>query len=729
VKQTADLKTSSSQQTLFSRGSMLIQRTSDWFSYLLVLGSVGVIVFAGFTVYLVYSPVPWVDQWGFLQELIGNYGHYSAELLWRQHNDHRIPLPKLFYLIDLYLFHGTNAFLLSFIFCLQLLHVGVLGVVFRRIGGFRGTLWWTSIAVAATCLFALRQAENFWFGSDLPVVLVWLGGTVAFSGAGLYRLSLDRGVNGIRFVVLACAGALIASFSLTNGLLLWPMLVMILLVWRVPGRVVLAVGALGGLLCVVWIPGYETASSPRGLALLQFAHFFLLLYGSSWSCVSERFGMILAALTIPFAMGSYLWVLWRRGADRFATVLLSVAAFGVVGSLLTAAGRAVFGLQYARTDRYQTAAMLLWCSVFVLVVRKTCSLSNRAVLLGLQLAFAGVLLAAAKISPFVSAGARVEADSRRAAGVALKLGVDDWPTISYVTTPPRKGDDLMVICDFLRAHHWSMFAEGQRYPLGRNLSRYYRVVPASKCRGYVDPVKAIRDYRLPGFAFGGWAASTDDGASAAAVVLADTSGRLIGFGQSGFRRTDVPYIVPAVKSMDTGYRGYVPADLQAGDAIPFAILADGLSACPLTTTPLHLDWQELVYAGPAPTGATLTMTIERNLPLMNIERIGNVAPDGRKGPVVLAADRHSTISGWILTPGSQLGSGVDLVVDDVPIAAQYGFERPDVAKAVGSPGAISCGFQGIVPKLRPGGHTIGVRIIERNQLRYFQGRAVEVTVR
>jgi len=728
VKRIGALKVSSRDQTHPSRRLILVPFTSDLLSFLLVLGSVGVIVFAAFTVYLVYSPLPWVDQWAFLQELIGNYGHYSAAMLWHQYNDHRIPLPKLFYLVDLYCFHGTNVFLLSFIFCLQLLHLGALAVVFRRIGEFKGALWRTSIALAATCLFALRQAENLWFGSDLPFPLVWLGATVAFGGAGLYRLSLDRGINGIRFVVLACAGAFVASLSLTNGLLLWPMLVMILLIWRVPVRVVSAVAALGGLLCVAWIPGYHRVSSPQGLDLLQIAHFFLLLYGSSWTCVSENFGMILAALVIPFAIGSYLWVLWRRGADRLATVLLSIAAFSVAGSFLTAAGRAVLGLEYARTDRYQTGAMLLWCSVFVLVLRKASSLSNRTVLLALQVAFVAVLLAAAKISPFVAAGARVEADGRRAAAVALQSGVKDWSVISYVTTPPRNGDDLMAICDFLRAHHWSIFGDGERYPLGRKLTRYYRVVPASECRGYVEAVKPIRDYRLPGFAFSGWA-STDGGTSAAAVVLADTSGRLIGFGESGFRRTDVPYLVPAVKSMNTGYRGYVPADLQATEAMPFAILQDGLSACPLTTTPLHFDWQELAYSGPKPTGATLTMTVRRGTPLLKIETIGNDLPVGRHEPLILPGDRPLTVTGWILSPDSQLGSGVDLVIDDVPIAAQYGFKRPDVAKAVRVPGAISCGFRGILPKLPSGDHKIGVRIIERNQLRYFQGYSIKVTVR
>ena len=69
MKRIGALKVSSRDQTHPSRRLILVPFTSDLLSFLLVLGSVGVIVFAAFTVYLVYSPLPWVDQWAFLQEL------------------------------------------------------------------------------------------------------------------------------------------------------------------------------------------------------------------------------------------------------------------------------------------------------------------------------------------------------------------------------------------------------------------------------------------------------------------------------------------------------------------------------------------------------------------------------------------------------------------------------------------------------------------------------------
>jgi hypothetical protein len=562
------------------------------------------------------------------------------------------------------------------------------------------------------------------------MVLAYLGATVVFGSVGLYRLSLDEGKGSLRFVVFACTGALVASLSLANGLLLWPMLVLILLVWRVPVRVVWAVAALGGLLFAAWIPGYETQlSAANALSLPRLAEFVLLLYGSSWSCVGETFGVVAAGIAIPVTMGAYIWVLWKRGSDRLATVLLSIAAFALASTLVTAVGRLGLGLAYARSSRYQIAATLFWCCTFALAIRKVSVLRNRTALLALQVAFVCVLLAAARLAGPVADGARLHTGTLRAAAVALEAGVKDSSAAMYATVSPYTVDDLLVVCDFLRVRRWSIFSDGERYPLGRSFSRYYRVAPATACRGSIDVVKPIRDYRRPGFRFGGWAYDVAAAAPATAVVLTDPGGRLIGVGQSGFRRPDVPAVVPSIISMDTGYLGYIPADLEASEAAAFAILADGVSACPLTSAPLHLDWKAVAYSGPQPTGATLTMTLRTGQPFMNIEKIGESAPGPSGNPVVMAGDRGVKVAGWIIGPDRRSGSGADLVIDGVPIAARYGLERPDVAKAMQSPDATRSGFEVDLPTLEPGEHTITIRVVARDQLRYFQGWEAKITVR
>ena len=116
-------------------------------SYLLLVGGAFVMLLMACSVYIAYTPLLWVDQWAFLQELVGNHGHYGLQLLWKHHGDHQIALPKLFYLADLYLFGGANKLLLLSIFGLQLLHLGWLIATFRVIGRLSILVLWSVLMI------------------------------------------------------------------------------------------------------------------------------------------------------------------------------------------------------------------------------------------------------------------------------------------------------------------------------------------------------------------------------------------------------------------------------------------------------------------------------------------------------------------------------------------------------------------------------------------------------
>jgi hypothetical protein len=710
----------------------LAQSMARWISYVLLAGAFAVILFAAYSVYLVYTPLLWVDQWMFIQELAANHGHYSAALLWKQHSDHRIPLPKLFYLADLYLFHGRNAFLLGTIFALQLLHLGWLAVVFRRLGELKGSAWRTAAALAAVCLFAMRQSENFWFGSDLGVVVPYVCATISFSSLGfLYRRVLaGEQVSWLPFVMMWIA-AVAASFSLTNGLLLWPMLILLMLVWRMPARLVTATAALAALVIGLWRIGYAMPHSTLTLSSVPLlVRYVLLLYGSSWSCVNEQFGMLLAAIAIPAAVVGYLWVLVKRTTDVFAVVMLSIAAFTLGSNTMAAIGRIRMGVEQARADRYQTAAMLFWCALFVLLIRAAArTRTPSGWLLPLQAALASVLLLAAQLAPQVADGARVHARSMRTAALALEAGVDDAPSIMYVLIPPYHADDVLLLAGFLRDHHWSIFRDTEAYPLGRNLKRFYRLVAPVTCKGSLDSVTGIGDDRWPGFRFTGWAYDIAAGTVPKAVVLADASGRIIGVGAPGFLRQDIPGSFPFIQRRDTGYLGYIPGDLESEQAAAYAILADGTSACPITSQPLRLNLASAVYSGLEPTGLSKDLTLSREPAHLMMESLGGVSLIDKTEPIQVDAESQPTLEGWMVDPELRPGRAADLTVDGIPLAAQYGYDRPDVAKQFSSIEAGRCGFQAMLPKLTRGPHTLAIRLISADQDLYYPSWPLRILVR
>ena len=337
-----------------------------------MLGGLSVVVFMAVMMWPFYTPVFFVDQWTFLQDLIANHGRYSMALLWKQHNEHRMLFPKLFYLTDLYLFHGTNVFLLLSIFCLQLAHLTWLGVVYYRVGQLSGGAWRTAIGITAVCLFGYAQWENFLHGFQVQMILAFFAETVSITSLGMYHLSQDEfGRRNTKLLLLSWAAAIIATLSLTNGLLLWPVLLVLGLIWGFGRRIIVATAFLGAAVIALWRIGYSAPELEHTIPpVMGLARFVLLLHAGSWSFLGLRYGTVLAALAIPATVCALLWVLWKRRGDVFAVSLLTLCAFLLASSFMTAVGRLKYGEEYGLSQsRYQSGALLFWCCLSILLVR------------------------------------------------------------------------------------------------------------------------------------------------------------------------------------------------------------------------------------------------------------------------------------------------------------------------------------------------------------------------
>jgi hypothetical protein len=702
-------------------------------SYLSLVGGLLVIVFMAWMVWLSYTPLLWVDQWAFLHELIGNHGHYGAALIWKQHNEHRMPVAKIFYLIDLYVFHGTNVFLLVLIFCTALFHVAWLSFVYARVGKLSAAAWRMAVGLTAVCLFAYRQNESFFFGCDLPVVLPYIGATVAISSLGMFYQSRgDAGRRKPAFLVLSWAAALIASLSLTNGILLWPILLLLTLVWRLPRRVIVATAALGAGFVGLWSIGYHFSTGMLHSSINELARFVLLVHTTSWTCIGERNGLVPALVGIPSAVCAFVWVLWKRHEDAFAVVLLSICVFGLTSSFTAGLGRLVFGLAYARSDRYQTGALLFWCCLFVLIIRLAArSRRSQLWLICLQVAFVGVLISAATHARASVDGTRILREHMKKSAAALEAGVKDTPLVHYPIVPPWTADDLMLLSDYLRSRGWSIFAHGERYPLGRQFNRYYRVASPGECacRGSIESITGIADSRWRGFRFEGWAWDQRARTPGKAVALVDPAGRLMGIANTGFWRPDVPASRPDINRYDTGFFGYVPGDLEAPYADAFLISSDNVTACPFSSHRLTLDLASTAYTGLVATGVTRNL-IRDNFPAHSvIETLGGAQVAGQPKPVAVPAGQALTLTGWIVDSARRSGAAADVALDGVPLGAQYGSPRSDVASRLSSSDATRCGLFAVLPGLSPGEHTLALRVVSRDREMFFEGVPLKITAR
>ena len=202
-----------------SDGHASESRLPVWLSWGVLLAGVGAGIATAYIVITTYSPVPHWDDWSLFNHL-ADRGGWSLAWLWAQHNEHRIFVTKLFFLLDVDLFHGTQTFLLISIFLVQLLQVALLSCSLGALAGLRGSAWRAGTGLIAYCILCPTQYENFVWGFQLQFVV-----PAAMATLSILALLLYRREKRSRFLIVCIAAATIATWSLANGMLLWPLLV------------------------------------------------------------------------------------------------------------------------------------------------------------------------------------------------------------------------------------------------------------------------------------------------------------------------------------------------------------------------------------------------------------------------------------------------------------------------------------------------------------------------
>jgi hypothetical protein len=97
------------------------------------------------------------------------------------------------------------------------------------------------------------------------------------------------------------------------------------------------------------------------------------------------------------------------------------------------------------------------------------------------------------------------------------------------------------------------------------------------CQGNTDGIARIYDGAPKGGLIVGWAWEFGTKAPVPRVVLVDPAGTVIGGGESGYLRADVPAVVPAVTSDKSGWQAVSPVTSGRVDA--YGVVEDGQAIC------------------------------------------------------------------------------------------------------------------------------------------------------
>ena len=335
--------------SLVGKGRSL--RISIALSYAILLAGLLTVSAAVYMVIASYSSLPSTDGWEQIDVALRGVNPLSPAWLWAQHNEHRMVIPKLFVAADLLLFRATQKFLLTSILATQFLLLMVLGWSMRVLGGWRGPVWRTGVGIAAFCLFWPTQWENLIIGFSICFILLEFFATVSFVELMLYWKHSQRqpGKWHTRmYLLLSVLSALAATYSLSNGNLLWPLLVVAALVLRLRLAAVLSFLLTGTASTALYLhnyhrpPGHGNPVSSIHLPLEIF-QYIATYFGSPWVRHDIRLATLIgivglaAAFFVLFRFRSYL-----QASRSFPVMLVLIMVFCLGTAFITSLGPAEF---------------------------------------------------------------------------------------------------------------------------------------------------------------------------------------------------------------------------------------------------------------------------------------------------------------------------------------------------------------------------------------------------
>ena len=337
--------------------------------------------------------VPFADQWALVPLIDRSYrGTLTLQDLWAQHNEHRLLFPRVVMLV-LARISGWNTH--TEMLASVGLAVGIFGVLayqLRATARQTGMDWVWLAPVLSLAIFSLNQAENWWGGWNIQIFL-----SVLAVSAGLFALTAPELRAGMLALALACG--VVATYSYSNGLLIWPIGLALLLArldrdTRYAMSCVITWICGGGLTLASFFYRYsptaqlpalhELASSPG-----QYLTYTLTYLGAAPSrgAVEYLFGLLTGdqrafcnlgdsdlcsyvntAAIAGGAIGLVLFVvagglLMRRLPLQTLLPYVALGVYAISTGAFTSLGRAGYGNQQALAQRYATTASLFWVAL------------------------------------------------------------------------------------------------------------------------------------------------------------------------------------------------------------------------------------------------------------------------------------------------------------------------------------------------------------------------------
>ncbi|MFT4505385.1 hypothetical protein [Caballeronia sp. 15711] len=500
-----------------------------------------------------YSPIIWFDEWdGYLGFYLSTLGNLGLQPWWEPHVEHRIITSRVLYWLDLRYFHGAHVILFG---AEQLGLAGIVIVVMRAYTDGRARvdrIAWV-IGIGAALMFSWVQSEILKWGFETCVVLAYF-----FATSAAYLFTRDK-ITPPKRLGLAFTFAALSEFSMGNGIGAPVMLAMLSILMRRSRQEIVASGCAAIILVASYMIGYSKPP-PNPLAITptlnSMAEFLVVFLGNPlffigapvWACAAMGFFTLVGSCWI----GVHVYL--TRQVTPYRAFLFGLILFVFASGAAATIGRSPGGIMAAIESRYTTGPLLGWLALALLAfdvsltaVAQTCIMLVSVVISAvIALSQGGARADNAYLYDWKLGllGQRIGLDHKEYSGQLFPLEIHS----RFVRNANLAADLKLGIY-------------GQPWLHDAGLVKFDSTLgDDGMCRGYIDTVKP----NALGATVGGWAVA--DQSKDLLIVLTDDTGKTVGYGVTGARRSDVTALIPSAPatsgwvgfaSQSTSLRAYV----------------------------------------------------------------------------------------------------------------------------------------------------------------------------
>ncbi len=308
------------------------------------------------------------DQWDDVGLISHSYnGTLSLGTLWAPHNENRIFFPNLIVLLLSRLTHFNIVFEEYLSGVMLVVATGLIIYAHKRRSP---STPWIAYCPIAILMFSFVQYANTLWGFQLCWYLVLLSLAVAI-------VLLDKPAFTWLAFTGATTAAILGSFSLLQGLLIWPVGLVLLYSRRRPKNFVLIWLGCAVATGIVYFSGQHVSTTDPYLAVqhpVAALNFFLSAMGDvvGVNLSSQGNAAVLIFGILIFLVAIYVLVFFgfRRDESSGTPIGVALICFGLLFAALITDGRISFGLEGAGVSRYTTFDLLVLVGCYVSLLNR-----------------------------------------------------------------------------------------------------------------------------------------------------------------------------------------------------------------------------------------------------------------------------------------------------------------------------------------------------------------------